>query len=173
MILTVRPDGLISLPLAHEVRAAGRTAEELRRDLTERCSQELAKPELAVIVRTTSGYLVHVGGEVANPGVLKLTRPSTVLEAVFEAGGLLPSASPANVLVVRRMEDGGAELVQADLAAVLSGRDGRGNLALRPWDVVFVPTSPIADVNKWVDQYVRKNIPVTFTYRLNPSNSNN
>jgi protein involved in polysaccharide export with SLBB domain len=168
VIVPVRPDGFLSLPLAHEVRAAGRTPEELRRELIERCATELAEPELAVIVRSFSGYLVHVGGEVAKPGVLQLSGPRTVLEAVLEAGGLLPSASPADVLVVRRTEGGGHELVQADLEAVLGGRDGRGNFALRPFDVVYVPTSAIADVNRWVELYIRKNIPITFTYRLNP-----
>ena len=169
--LVVRPDGLISLPLVYELQAAGRTVEEVRRELTERCSVELAEPEIAVIVRTFSGYRVHVGGEVDKPGVVDLKGPRTVLEAVFEAGGFLPTASPAHVLVVRRGSEGGYELVAANLALVLSGQDGSGNFSLRPFDIVYVPTSRIADVNKWVDQYIRQNIPISFTfgYRLNPN----
>jgi len=166
--LPVRPDGLISLPLVYELRAAGRTVEEVRRELVERCSAELANPEIAVIVRTFTGYLVHVGGEVEKPGVVQLSGSRTVLEAVFEAGGFLPSASPADVIVVRRSEPTGYELVAANLQDVLLGKDGSGNFALRPYDVVFVPSTRIADVNKWVDQYIRKNVPITFTYRLNP-----
>ena len=166
--LPVRPDGFISLPLVHELEVAGRTVEEVRQDLVQRCSNELADPEIAVIVRTFSGYLVHVGGQVARPGVLELSGPRTVLEAVFEAGGLLDSASPADAFVVRHQPDGGYELEHADLQAVLRGEDASGNLVLQPYDVVFVPTSPIADVNRFVDSYLRKNIPITFTYRLNP-----
>jgi len=172
--LPVRPDGFISLPLVHELAVAGRTVEEVREALVERCSEELAEPEIAVIVRSFSGYLVHVGGEVEKPGVLQLTGPRTVLQAVFEAGGFLPTASPADVLVVRLLPDGSHELVAADLEGVLKGANGRGNFNLRPYDVVFVPTTTIADVNKWVDQYIRRNIPVSigFNYRLNPDTNN-
>jgi len=166
--LPVRPDGFISMPLVYEVQAAGRTVEELRRELVERCSGELAKPEIAVIVRTFTGYMVHIGGEVDKPGVLQLSGPRTVLEAVFEAGGFLPTASPADVIVVRRSEPTGYELVAANLQDVLLGKNGTGNFPLRPYDVVYVPTTRIADVNKWMDQYIRQNIPITFTYRLNP-----
>ncbi len=169
--LPVRPDGFISLPLVYELRVAGRTVEDVRRELTERCSQELATPEIAVIVRSFSTYLVHVGGEVNKPGVLQLSGPRTVLQAVFEAGGMLPSASPSDVFVVRREQDGSYEIDAADLQAVLQGQDARGNFVLRPYDVVFVPASPIGDVNKFVDLYIRKNIPISFTYRLGDPNN--
>lgn len=167
--LPVRPDGYISLPLVYEVQAAGRTAEELRRELVERCSQELAEPEIAVIVRSFTGYFVHVGGQVTKPGVLQLTGPRTVLQAVFEAGGMLKTASPSDVLVVRLQPDGGHTLVKADLEAVLTGQRADGDFVLQPYDIVYVPTSAIADVNTWIDLYIRENIPISFTigYRVN------
>src|SRR5262245_49239723 len=65
--LKVRPDGCISLPLVYELRVAGRTVEDVRLELTERVSRELASPEIAVIVRGFATYLVHVGGEVGKP----------------------------------------------------------------------------------------------------------
>jgi polysaccharide export outer membrane protein len=172
--LPVRPDGFISLPLVHELEVAGRTVEEVRRELVDRCSQELAEPEIAVIVRSFTGYRVHVGGEVDSPGVLELTGPCTVLQAVFQAGGFLPSASPADVLVVRREQDGSYQLAQSNLARVLTGQDASGNFLLRPYDVIYVPTSAIADVNTWVDLYIRKNLPfnIGFNYRLNPDPNN-
>lgn len=169
--LRVRPDGYISLPLVYELLVAGRTVEDVRLELTELVSAELAAPEVAVILRSFSTYPVHVGGEVANPGVLELDGPRTVLQAVFEAGGLLPTASPSNAFVVRREPDGSYLIASADLHAVLRGKDASGNFLLRPYDVVFVPTTPIADVNKFIDQYIRKNVPISFTYRVNdPAN---
>src|SRR5262249_48218759 len=146
----VRPDGYISMPLVYELQVAGRTVEEVRREMVQRCSQELADPEIAVIVRTFSGYQVHVGGEVEKPGVLELSGPRTVLEAVLEAGGFLWSANRASVRVVRRHDDGSYELLAADLDRVLKGEDSTGNLMLRPFDVVYVPSSTIGDVNTWV-----------------------
>jgi protein involved in polysaccharide export with SLBB domain len=170
VILPVRPDGFISLPMAYEVRAAGRTAEELRQDLVQRYGRELQSPEIAVIVRTFSGFQVHVGGEVDKPGVLEISGTRTVLQAIFEAGGFLPSASPADTVVIRLEPDGGIQIVPVDLERLLEGKSARGNLNLRPFDVVFVPRSPIGNVNKWVDEYIRKNLPINFTisYRIDP-----
>lgn len=36
------------------------------------------------------------------------------------------------------------------------------NITLAPFDIVFVPRSRVADVNAWVDQYIRQNIPIPF-----------
>jgi protein involved in polysaccharide export with SLBB domain len=165
VVLPVRPDGLISLPLAYEVRAAGRTVEELRAELVQRCSRELASPEVAVIVRRFAPDQIHVGGEVGRPGLFELQAGRTVLQAVMQAGGFLPTASPEDVLIVRAAERG-YRVIPVDLQDVLDGVDASGNMVLRPFDVVFVPSSPIANVNKWVDQYIRKNIPINISYRL-------
>jgi protein involved in polysaccharide export with SLBB domain len=164
--MPVRPDGYVSLPLVHELMASGRTVEELRQELVQRYAAELADPEVAVIVRTFGAYLVHVGGEVARPGEFELRGEQHVLEGVMAAGGFLPTAKLSEVVVARRRDQGGFELVHADLEAFLEGRRGDGNVALRPYDVVYVPRTAIAEVNLWVDQYLRKNIPLSFSYRL-------
>ena len=36
------------------------------------------------------------------------------------------------------------------------------NIRLAPYDVVYVPKSAIANVNLFIDQYIRKNIPIPF-----------
>lgn len=166
LAVPVRPDGFVSLPLVHELRVAGRTVEEVRLELVDKYARELADPEIAVLVRAFTGYQVHVGGQVDSPGVLQLSGPRTVLQAVFEAGGFLPSADLTSVVVVRQTDDLGYELVRSDLEAVLEGRSVEGNFLLRSHDVVFVPPSAIANVNTWVEQYIRNNIPITFSYRL-------
>ncbi len=76
LLTPVRPDGYISVPLAHDLRAAGRTPEELRALLTHHYEQELNSPELAVVIRTFAAYKIHIGGEVAQPGVYPLTGRS-------------------------------------------------------------------------------------------------
>lgn len=159
VLLPVRPDGFISMPLANEVRAAGLSAEELRVALTAACERELKSPELSVIVRTFSAYKIHVGGHVARGGIFELAGKRTVLQAVLEAGGFLPTASPSDVIVIRPTGEGSFAVIPIDLDAVLEGREMRQNIQLRPYDAVFVPASPIANVNKWVDQYIRQNLP--------------
>ena len=164
-IFPVRPDGFISLPLAPEVRAAGRTAEELRVALQAAYDSELRDPQLAVLVLTFSGFKIHVGGEVAQPGVFDLVDGRNVMEAIFGAGGMLPSASPRDVVVVRRDGEGYA-VTQLDLTGTLDGTDSSQNLTLRPYDLVFVPRSRIGNVNNWVEVYLRRNIPINLGWAI-------
>lgn len=162
--LPVRPDGYIALPHAREVRAAGRTPDQLAEELTRRYSVELLDPEIAVVVRSFSTQKVHVGGRVETPGVLPLSGPTTLLQALFEAGGTTPGALLSQVLVIRRAV-GGYSVIAADVRSALNGEDLSQNITLLPLDVVYVPDTPIVRVNEFVDTYVRQNIPVNFGLR--------
>ncbi len=166
VLLPVRPDGYISLPLANEVLASGRTCEELREELVERLRAELVDPEIAVIVRSFTAYRIHVGGHVAKGGMFPLVGTRTVLQAIFEAGGLLPTASAANVLLIRRVSEGICRAIPLDLTEVLSGEDMTKDIALQPYDAIYVASSAIADVNLWIDQYIRQNIPLNVGWRI-------
>lgn len=161
VLLQVRPDGYISLPLANEVRAAGRTADDVRADISVAWAREYREPEVAVVLRSTTAYKVHVGGQVKSPGMFELLGERTVLQAIFEAGSFLPTASLANVILIRPEGAGRFAVIPLDLDAVLAGKDTRQNLLLRPYDAVYVPNSAIADINQWVDQYIRRNIPIS------------
>jgi protein involved in polysaccharide export with SLBB domain len=166
--LPVRPDGYISLLYAQEVEAAGKTPEELQAELTRRMSPALKNPEIAVIVRSFATHQAHVGGQVERPGVVPLAGSTTVLESLFAAGGILPSARLDEVLVVRRKPDHSYAVIPVNLETVLDGSDTTQNIALLPFDIVFVPNSPIANVNEFVDLYIRKNIPIQFAVRPEP-----
>jgi polysaccharide export outer membrane protein len=159
----IRPDGRISLPLANEVQAAGQTPAQLAQRLRTAYEQELRRPELTVIVRSFNSQKVFVGGEVASPGVVQALGPLTVLQSVTQAGGFKETARINEVLVIRR--DPAAQepiVIPVDIGAVVDGTQTSQDIALMPFDVVYVPKSPIANVNKFVDQYIRQNIPFGF-----------
>lgn len=166
VVLPVRPDGYVSLPLANEVKAAGLTPEELRVELQTRYERELRDPELSVIVRTFQAYKVHVGGEVGEPGVFELGSRRTVLQSIFEAGGALPTADLSNVVVLRQTGPSSVAVIPLDLKKVLTGEDVTQDLPLWPRDAIYVPRSAIANLNLWVEQYVRNNLPFDVGWRL-------
>tara|TARA_R110002096_G_scaffold38595_26_gene106503 strand:- start:1160 stop:2062 length:903 start_codon:yes stop_codon:yes gene_type:complete len=56
-------------------------------------------------------------------------------------------------------------IVVCDLTKALDGTDTTQNLELRPDDLIIVPKSAIANVNVWIDQYVRRNLPFNVTIR--------
>jgi protein involved in polysaccharide export with SLBB domain len=160
--VTVRPDGRVSLQLAHEIPAAGLTPAELTQVLKQNYARELDQPEITVIMRTFEGQRVYVDGEVNRPALVPLAASMTLLQAISLAGGLKESARTSEIVLIRRGAAGKPSVFSVDLARVLDGTDTGQDVALMPFDVVYVPRSPIANVNLWVDQYVRKNLPVSF-----------
>lgn len=157
--LTVRPDGRITLQLVNDVVAAGLTPEELTRNLTKAYTPELTNPRIAVIVKTSIMERVFVDGEVFRAGLVNLVGPTTVLQAISQAGGMKDSAKAGNVLVVRKAADNSTQVMRLDLKKLRRG-DPSEDILLRPNDIVFVPKSTIANVNTWIDMYIRKNVPL-------------
>lgn len=166
----VRPDGRISLQLAHEIIAAGLTPAQLTDVLTRKYSAELDKPEITVIVRAFGGQRVYVDGEVNKPGIINLSTPMTVVQSLAEAGGVKDTARTSELVIIRRGPDEKPVALVMDMEKVIDGTDMGRDLYLMPNDIVYVPKSRIANINVWVDQYIRKNIPLSIGlyYNLSP-----
>jgi protein involved in polysaccharide export with SLBB domain len=159
--LTIAPDGRISALLVHNVQAAGLTVEALRETLTALYARYYRRPEVSVTLRSFANQKVYVGGEVARPGLISLVGQVSALSAIFQSGGFLTSAKPEEVIVVRN--DGRNEPVAMKLNLQNVMKKGAPDLPLAPFDVVYVPMSKISQLNQFVDQYVRKMLPVTLT----------
>ncbi len=163
----VRPDGRISLQLIHETQALGLPPEELRQDLLKKYAIQISKPEIAVIVRSFTAQKIYVDGEVERPGLIQLAGPMTVLQAIASAGGLKDTARASDVLIIRRNQYNQPESVLVSLDKVIAGTDMSQDIALFPADIIYIPRAPIANVNLWIDKYIRQNIPVPFNYNIN------
>jgi protein involved in polysaccharide export with SLBB domain len=159
--LQIRPDGMISVQLLDDVPAAGRTPSELDALLTERYAEFFRDPEVTIIVRSFSGNQIYVGGEVERPGAIPLVGDLTALTAVLYAGGFKGTARTDSVILLRDGGDQKAIVRRLDLKAVLN--DGQQDELLAPYDVIYVPMSRIAKVDKFVDEYIRKLLPITLT----------
>jgi len=155
----VRPDGKISLQLIGDVQAAGREPAALASDIENAYRAELSTPRVSVLVREL-GARVYVGGEVAKPGVVPLTANLTLVQAIQEAGGFLPTAHLSKVVLIRRDSTGQPVGYALDVRPVIGGIKPSEDVPLQPFDIAFVPTSKVADVNLWVKQYIRDNLPI-------------
>lgn len=158
--VVVRPDGRISLQLINEVKAAGMTPEELTKELEKQYEAELATPEVTVIVRSFSAFKVYVDGEVMRPGIVALNTPMSVFQSIAFAGGVKETARTNEVVIIRRGTENKLAAIPINLDTVIDGTDMRQDIALVPYDIVYVPKSPIANAAKWVDMYLRKTIMV-------------
>jgi polysaccharide export outer membrane protein len=129
----VRPDGMISLPLINEVKAAGLTPTELREVLLGKLAEYMPTPEVAVIVTEVRSYKVSVMGEVRKPAQYELKSWTTVLDALAMAGGFTDGAARNRIVILRR----GGQRIPFNYNKIVSGDEQ--SIYLHPGDVVLVP----------------------------------
>ena len=136
--LPVRPDGKISLPLLHDITAAGLTPLQLRDKIAAALAEFMPNPEVSVTVMEVKSYRVSVLGEVQKPGVLQLKAPTTVMEALALAGGFKDFASPSKIVIFRKNGSGQTERLRFNYNRAV-GSAGEENISLKSGDVVVVP----------------------------------
>jgi polysaccharide export outer membrane protein len=131
----VGEDGNFYYPYAGIVKAAGKTVEEIREDLTRKVSGYIERLQLDVRVASYRSQRVYVVGEVAQPGIqLVKDVPLTVLEAINSAGGVTQEADQRNIILTRHKKT-----YSINLLALYEGGDISQNVMLRHGDVLNVP----------------------------------
>jgi protein involved in polysaccharide export with SLBB domain len=154
----VRPDGRITLATTGELVVAGLTPSELQTLIIQKSSHRLRNPDVVVVVTKVAEQRVYVGGEVRKPGYVTLLPNMTPLQAVVQTGGFRETAKLDSVLLMTPGPGGKFSAARMDMDQVVN--DGVAErVRLHPGDVVYVPTTWIADMNIVVDQYVRGLIP--------------
>ena len=78
------------------------TVEESAPDVATETTQETVAP----VTPTSTEIVVHVSGAVAHPGLVTLTVPARVNDAVLAAGGLAKNALPETVNLAEPITDG-------------------------------------------------------------------
>ncbi|MGZ8797049.1 MAG: polysaccharide biosynthesis/export family protein [Thermoanaerobaculia bacterium] len=136
--VSVRPDGKISLPLLNDVQAAGLTPAQLRDRLIEASKQYFEDPSVTVVVKQMNSRKVFITGEVNKPGPYPLLGPTTVLQLISIAGGLRDYADSKKILIVRT-ENGRPMSYLFNYKDVVSRKNLRQNIELKPGDTVIVP----------------------------------
>ena len=135
----VRPDGKISMPLLHDVHAAGLTAMQLRDKIATALGEFMPNPEIAVSVNDVRSLRVSVLGEVAKPGVVELRGQTTILEIIAMAGGFKDFASPSRITILRIDEHGKTKRIRFNYNRAVANTGDEENVILRSGDVVVVP----------------------------------
>ena len=137
-VVTVRPDGKISLPLIGEVEAAGLTPVDLKDQITEKVREYYKDtPAVSVIVQRATNSVVHILGEVQRPGTQPLRNGTTLLQGIALAGGFTPFASTNNISVVRGGNNN-TEIFKVRYKDVISGKKPDDNIVLKPGDIIMV-----------------------------------
>lgn len=133
--LVIRPDGKVSLPLAGEIEATGKTADQLSKDITDKLQKYVNGPNVNVVVKQINSLKISVLGEVRKPDVYKIKNRLTVMDAIAMAGGFTDLARPTRIVVLRNTGQG-QQRFRVNLKAVTEG-SGQP-FYLEPHDTVYV-----------------------------------
>jgi len=147
----IRRDGKVSLPLIGEVTAAGKRVIDFQHELVRRYEGQLESNEVLVTLENGTAT-VTVAGFANKPGAYPFDRPTTVYQAVMQAGGVSDYGSPSNIHLTRVI--GGAQLTETvNLRPAIRGQ------ALRPeyvqdGDVIYIGRSWF-----WFEVPGRRDVP--------------
>lgn len=141
--VVIRPDGMISMPLIGDVKAAGLSADVLAKRIAERLTEFMSSPTVSVQVKEVNSYFIYVMGEVVKPGKYPLKSYATVLQGVSLAGGFTPFASRNKMQVVRTVDEPNGEKrelrIPVGFSDLTNGTGAVGNFVLKSGDTIVVP----------------------------------
>ena len=99
-IQKIRRDGKVSLPLIGERTAAGKRVIDFQHELASRYEGKLDNSEVLVTLENGTAT-VTVSGFANKPGTIAFDRPTTVYQAIMQAGGVSDYGSPSNIRLTR------------------------------------------------------------------------
>lgn len=134
----VRPDGKFSFPLAGEIKAAGRSPDQVREELVKKIDEFIPDAVATVMVKEIAGNKAFVVGKVNRPGPVPMTEDTNVMQALAMAGGTAQFAGLKDILILRG-QGGQQTAIPFNYDQVESGKQLEQNIVLQPGDVVVVP----------------------------------
>jgi polysaccharide export outer membrane protein len=130
--------GFINVPFLGPVRAAGRTPQEIERDIVQGLKSKANQPQALVRVTRNASLYVTVIGEVTNSTRMPLTaQGERLLDALALAGGTRQPVNKMTLQITR-----GAQVRAMPLGSVIE--DPRQNVILQPGDVVTAYNQPLS-----------------------------
>ena len=135
--ILVRPDGMISVSLVGDLKAAGQTPAALAREITERLKKYIQDPDVLVGILAVHPKQIFLLGEVQHVGPVIMTPEMTILQAISAAGGLTPFANSKHVYILRGTQ-GKQQKILFDYKKAIKDGNQQG-VSLLPGDTVVVP----------------------------------
>ncbi|HEY9464767.1 MAG TPA: polysaccharide biosynthesis/export family protein [Vicinamibacterales bacterium] len=137
--VVVRPDGMITLPLLGEMKAAGIKPDVLREQIRVASGKFLTEPNVTIVVKQVNSRKVFITGNVMMPDSYPLTGPRTVMQLIALAGGLTEYADSQNISIIRQDAGGQTRSLKFNYKDVSKGKKLEQNVVLQPGDTVVVP----------------------------------
>jgi len=151
----VLPDGTIALPLLPPLPARGRTLKDLQRAIDAGYAAKGLDVFVSLVPRTLRNDATLVIGEVSKPGRVELDRPTTVLMAVAQAGGVLTTGAMSSVRLFYIGADGEPRVRAINLTEVLSNLKLEDDTIVPANSIIYVAPTELASAGRFMDAFVR------------------
>jgi protein involved in polysaccharide export with SLBB domain len=160
----VRPDGAAAFLGIGDRPVSGLTLESVRASLSAEYQKLLglrSADRFSVLLKVKVPRTVSVIGEVKTPGMQTLDGARmTLTEAIGKAGGPLKATARLDNVLLVRWDPETRRQIAWRIDAEIENWSSPEPIYLQPFDVVFIPNTPIDKLDIWVDQYIRQLIPV-------------
>jgi polysaccharide export outer membrane protein len=134
---TVDNDGTIDMPYIGRVKAAGRTARVVEKEIRDRLGEKyLLNPSVSLEIVKYRSKTVSVQGYVRDPGQKILEGNASLISVLAQAGSMTLDAGSV-VIISRRDAKGAIEQIRVSRRDIESGL--AQNVLLRDGDTVLVP----------------------------------
>lgn len=149
--VTVQPDGFVELKgLQNDVHIQGLTVPETIEALKRAYADVLHDPVISVVLRDFEKPYFIAGGQVGKPGKYDLRGQTSATQAIAIAGGFVDFAKNKQVLLFRHYSDDLVEVKVLNLKRVLKNKDPREDLVLQPGDMLYVPKTAMAAIDRFL-----------------------
>lgn len=159
--ITVPGSGIIFFPLVGEIDVKALGVTELRRVVQDRLKDRIVDPQVSLSVKSIKSQKIYVLGEVKAPSVFTMDSHMRAAEAVSRAGGFTDGADRTSVLLVRNKQ-GKADLQKLNLDEFFEGTKLNHNVLLQPGDVLYIPRTFVADMDKFFAHVLQGLFPLVF-----------
>ena len=116
------------------MEAAGQTPEGLKAKIVEALQEYIIKPDVIVSLQSVQSRKYYITGEVNRPGTFPLVVPTTILEALTNAGGFKEFANTKKITILRN-----GKIVKFNYNEVVKGKNMQQNVPIENGDYVVIP----------------------------------
>jgi polysaccharide export outer membrane protein len=133
--VTVRFDGMVTVPLLGDLQAAGQTPAKLAEEVAKGLEKYVQAPRVTVAVLQANSARFYIVGQVGKSGEFALSGRTTVLQAFALAGGFKDFAKTESIVIIRADQS----IAPVNYKKIADGKDASQNVVLAPGDTIVVP----------------------------------
>lgn len=138
-VVTVGPDGSISLPYVGSVPVKGKRLNQIRDNVQRLLASGYMKyPEVAVSLKESRSRKFFISGEVLKPGSYPMDDSMTAIKAVSLAGGFAKSGTFGRGKILRPEAGGQTRTIPFDFSPSGTGKNNGANIRVQSGDTIVV-----------------------------------